>query len=113
VLADRHGRLIVTDTRGDSIRVFTPRPAPQQIARIAQPGGPYGIAYDTTRDRLWVTSAGTNEVVGYDMTVTTPREVRRLPTVQNPNTLGVDPTTGRLFIAGVPGGVVQIVDPPD
>jgi hypothetical protein len=26
--------------------------------------------------------------------------------------LGVDATTGRLFIAGVTAGVVQIVDPP-
>ena len=113
VVADRHGRLIVTDTRGDTIRVFAPRPTPQEIASVAQPGGPYGIAYDATRDRLWVTSTGTNEVIGYDMTDATPRVARRLPTVQNPNTLGVDPTTGRLFIAGVPGAVVQIVDPPD
>jgi len=111
VVADRHGRLIVTDTRGDTIRVFTPRPIPQEIARVAQTGGPYGVAYDATHDRLWVTSTGTNTVVGYDMTDATPREVRRLPTVQNPNTLGVDPATGRLFIAGVPGGEVQIVDP--
>jgi DNA-binding beta-propeller fold protein YncE len=112
VVGDRHGRLIVTDTRGDSIRVFTPRPTPQEIASVAQPGGPYGIAYDATRDRLWVTSTGTNEVVGYDMADAMPREVRRLPIVQSPNSLGVDATTGRLFIAGVPGGVVQIVDPP-
>jgi len=45
------------------------------------------------------------------MTDATPREVQRLPTVQNANTLGVDANTGRLFIAGVPGGVVQVVDP--
>ena len=112
VTADRRGQLIVTDTRGDTIRIFTPRPTPQEVASVAQPNGPYGIAYDTTRDRLWVTSTGSNEVVGYDMTDATPHEVQRLRTVQNPNTLGVDATTGRLFIAGVPGGVVQIIDPP-
>jgi DNA-binding beta-propeller fold protein YncE len=112
VIGDRHGRMIVTDTRGDTMRVFSPRPTPREVTTVEQPGGPYGIAYDATRDRLWVTSTGTNEVVGYDMADATPREVRRLPTVQNPNTLGVDPATGRLFIAGVPGGVVQIVDPP-
>lgn len=112
VIGDRHGRMIVTDTRGDIIRVFMPQPAPQEVATVEQVGGPYGIAYDPTRDRLWVTSTGTNEVVGYDMADATPREVQRLPTVQNPNTLGVDANTGRLFIAGVPGGVVQIVDPP-
>ena len=41
----------------------------------------------------------------------TPREVSRVATVQNPYTVGVDAQTGRLFIAGVTDGVVQIVDP--
>ena len=111
LVADRHGRMIAADTRGNAIRVFEPLPTPHQVGVVAQPGGPYGIAYDPTRDRLWVASSGTNEVVGYDMTDPTPREVQRIPTVQNPYTLGVDATTGRLFIAGVTGGVLQIVDP--
>lgn len=109
LVADRHGRMIATDTRGDAIRVFDTQP--RQIAEIAQAGGPYGITYDPTRDRLWVASSGTNEVIGYDMADPTPREFQRIPTVQNPYTVGVDATTGRLFIAGVTAGVVQIVDP--
>ena len=112
LVADKHGRLIAADTRGDAVRVFEPLPMPHQVGVVAQPGGPYGLAYDPTRDLLWVASSGTNEVVGYDMREATPREVKRLPTVQNPYTLGVDATTGRLFIAGVTGGVVQVVDRP-
>ena len=81
------------------------------LASVPQAGGPYGIAYDPVRDRLWVASSGTNEVIGYDMAEPTPREVTRLPTVQNAYTLGVDAKTGRLFIAGTTAGVVQIVDP--
>lgn len=110
LVADVHGRLIAADTRGDAVRVFSTEP--RQLASIAQPGGPYGIAYDSTRDRLWVASSGTNEVIGYDMTSASPREVARIATVQNPYTLGVDSRTGRLFIASATGGVVQIVDPP-
>lgn len=109
LVADKHGRLIATDTRGDAIRVFTTDP--REIASVPQPGGPYGITYDPTRDELWVASSGTNEVVGYSMASETPREIRRIATVQNPYTLGVDATTGRLFIAGVTGGVIQIVEP--
>jgi DNA-binding beta-propeller fold protein YncE len=112
LVADNHGRLIAADTRGDAVRVFEPLPTPHQVGIVAQPGGPYGIAYDPTRDRLWVASSGTNEVVGYDMSQPTPREIRRVPTVQNPYTLGVDANTGRLFVGGVTGGVVQIVDEP-
>jgi len=110
LVADKHGRLIAADTRGNAVRVFDPLPKPHQVGEIAQPGGPYGIAYDPTRDLLWVASSGTNEVVGYDMSEPTPREVRRIPTVQNPYTLGVDSTTGRLFIAGQTAGVLQVVD---
>jgi DNA-binding beta-propeller fold protein YncE len=111
LVADRHGRMIAIDTRGDAVRVFIPFPVPQEVGSVAQPGGPYGVTYDPVRDRLWVASSGTNEVVGYDMTNATPREIQRLPTVQNPYTVGVDSTTGRLFIASVTTGAVQIIDP--
>jgi DNA-binding beta-propeller fold protein YncE len=110
LVADKHGRLIAADTRGNAVRVFTTEP--REVANVPQPGAPYGITYDAVRDRLWVASSGTNEVVGYDMAAATPREVARIATVQNPYTLGVDSTTGRLFIAGVSGGLVQIVDTP-
>ncbi len=110
LVADKHGRLIAADTRGDAVRVFSTEP--RELATVPQPGGPYGIAYDPVRDRLWVASSGTNEVIGYDMTDPRPREVQRIPTVQNPYTLGVDATTGRLFVAGVTAGVVQIIDVP-
>lgn len=109
-VADKHGRFIVTDTRGDTVRVFTPLPTPRQVGMVAQPGGPYGITYDPVRDRVWVASSGTNEVIGYDMADPTPREVQRFATVQNPYTVAVDPATSRLFVAGVTAGVVQIID---
>jgi len=112
LVADRHGRLIAADTRGDAVRVFTPLPTPRQVASVLQTGGPYGVAYDAVRDRVWVASSGTNEVIGYDMSGATPRAVQQIATVQNPYTLGVDATTGRLFIAGLTGGVVQMTDVP-
>jgi hypothetical protein len=110
LVADKHGRYIAADTRGNAVRVFSTQP--REVGSVPQAGEPYGITYDATRDRLWVASSGTNEVVGYDTSLPTPREVARVATVQNPYTLGVDATTGRLFVAGVTGGVVQIVDAP-
>jgi DNA-binding beta-propeller fold protein YncE len=111
LVADRHGRMIATDTRGNQVLVFQPNPSgpPTQVGAVPQPGGPYGITYDPVRDRVWVASSGTNEVIGYDMTDPQPREVARVATVQNPYTLGVDPETGQLYVAGVSGGVIQIV----
>ncbi len=103
--------MIAADTRGDAIRVFDPLPAPREVAAVAQPGGPYGIAYDAARDRLWVASSGTNEVVGYDMSQPAPREIRRFSTVQNPYSVGVDSQTGRLVVAGVTAAALQVVEP--
>lgn len=111
LVADTHGRFVAADTRGDAVRVFEPLPSPREVSSVPQAGGPYGITYDGTRDRLWVASSGSNEVVGYDMSGTEPVEIQRISTVQNPYTLGVDQQTGRLFIAGQTAGVLQIVDP--
>ena len=51
-----------------------------------------------------------HEVVGYDMAQPNPVEIKRFATVQNPYSLGLDSTSGRLYVAGVTGGVLQILD---
>lgn len=111
VVADRHGRMVVSDTRGGQLLVFDPTGTPRQVGQLAVPGQPYGITYDPVRDRLWVTVTAANQVVGYDMGDSTPREVARIPTVRQPNTVAVDPTTGRLFVTGTNDGTVQIITP--
>lgn len=110
VVTDRHGRFVVTDTRGGALLLYVAAPHPQQVGRVALAGAPYGIAYDPVRDRLWVTVTGADQVVGFDMSGQEPREVARLPTVRQANTVAVDPTTGRLFVTGTADGVVQVID---
>jgi hypothetical protein len=111
-VADRRGRILVSDTRGDAIGVFTLDPQPRMLDRLPLPGSPYGLAYDTTRDRLWVTLTATNEVVGIDLGGDEPRVITRLPTIRQPNTVAVNPETGRLFVASPTEGAVQLIDPP-
>jgi DNA-binding beta-propeller fold protein YncE len=110
VLADKHGRLIVADTRGGAILVYQVAPATRQVARVALPGHPYGIAYDPVRDQFWVTVTAANQLVGYDTSGPTPREIVRIPTVRQPNTVAVDSATGRLFVTGTADGTVQAID---
>lgn len=110
-IADPRGRVLVTDTRGDAIVVFTLDPEPREIARISLPGSPYGLAVDPQRSRVWVTLTGVNELVGLDVSGETIREVARLPTLRQPNTVAVSGATGRLFIAGPTEEALQIVDP--
>jgi DNA-binding beta-propeller fold protein YncE len=113
IVADRHGRLLVTDTRGDRLLVFDTTPELAQVAELELPGSPYGITYDPARDRLWVTLTGRNELVGFDLGGgDEPREVARIPTVHQPNTVAVDPETGRIFVTSRTGGTLQLVDQP-
>lgn len=111
LIADKHGRMIATDTRGGALLVYDPTGTPRQLARVAVPGQPYGITYDPVRDRLWVSATGLNQVVGFDMTQPVPREVARIPTVRQANTVAVDPGTGRLFVTGTDDGTVQAINP--
>ncbi|WP_329052931.1 hypothetical protein OG738_09520 [Amycolatopsis sp. NBC_01488] len=50
-------------------------------------------------------------MVGIDLSSGTPAEVTRLPTVRQPNTVGVDSATGRLFVTGTADGVLELIDP--
>lgn len=110
-IADRSGRILVADTRGNAIILFGLDPEPRELARLPLPGKPYGLAYDRTRNRLWVTLTATNEVVGVDVSGAAPRVVTRIPTLRQPNTVAVDTTSGRLFVASPSEGALQLIDP--
>ncbi len=111
VVADPQGRLLVADTEGDAITLFGLDPEPRRIGRFPLPGSPYGISYDNSRDRLWVTLTARNEVVGLDVAGGPPRVAVRLPTIRQPNTVAVNEATGRVFVAS-PTGDLQLLDPP-
>ncbi len=103
--------LWVTDTAGDALLVFRTRPALELVRRVHLPGGPYGIALDTEKLRLWITLTATNEVVELPAHGR-PHELRRLPTVPQPDGLAVDPVTHRVFVASRRDGTLQLLDPP-
>lgn len=106
-VADSRGDVLVADTRGDAVLVFSPDL--QQRRRIPLPGKPYGLAYDARRDTVYVTLTATNELValsGPDRT-----ESQRWPTVRQPNTVGVDTSTGTIVVASRTDGTVELIDP--
>jgi hypothetical protein len=49
----------------------------------------------------------------FDVSGSAPREVARFPTVRQPNTVGTDPETGRVFVASRTDGQLQLIDPPN
>ena len=110
VVADDRGRAYITDTRGDALTVFATRPRLKWLARVPLGGGPYGMALDPARNRLWVALSGRNELVELS-TGDEPRRLRSVPTVRQPNSVAVDARTGRVFVASAADDALQIVDP--
>ncbi|MGC0364199.1 DNA-binding beta-propeller fold protein YncE [Rhodococcus sp. 27YEA15] len=105
---DRFGRVLITDTTGDELLVFTADPL---LMHQRYPVGlsPYAIAYDETADRVWVTLTATNEVVGFDLSSGIPVETGRFRTVRQPNSLAVDSESGNLIVGSGTGDGLQII----
>ena len=103
-------RLYVADTRGDALLIYHVHPKLILYRRVQLAGAPYGMAIDPVRRRLWVTLTATNELVGLNAD-SGARTLIRLPTVRQPDSVAVDPGSGRVFVTGRDAGVVEIVTP--
>lgn len=102
-------RFFVVDTRGDGLLEVLTEPELKIHRRTALAGAPYGISLDRRRERFWVTLTEANQV----LEVTDRRVVRRFPTVRQPNTVAVDPVSGRVYVASRKDGTLQVIDPRD
>jgi DNA-binding beta-propeller fold protein YncE len=100
------GRFFVVDTRGGAL--LEVRIEPLRVHRRTHLGGaPYGVALDPERRRYWVTLTARNRVAE----LTDHRVLRRFPTVRQPNSVAVDPRSGRVFVASRKDGTLQFFDP--
>ena len=104
-------RLALVD--GRTARVTRVVPVPGAARHL--PNSPYGLAFDPARRRLWVTLTATNQPVGFDLSAPTAMAratpFTTLPTLRQPNSIAVDPTSGRVFVAGATDSGLQVVDP--
>ena len=99
--------LFVVDTRGDGLLEVSTDPLKIHL-RVQLGGSPYGIAVDPVRHRFWVTLTATNRVAE----LTRHKLLRSFPTVRQPDSVAVDPGSGRVFVAGRADGDLQLLDPP-
>ena len=73
----RSRRILVVDTRGNALLVFSVDPL-KPVGRLALPGAPYGMAIDPATDTAWITLTGLNQLVGVDLSGPEPRAHRPL-----------------------------------
>ncbi len=111
VVSDGGDHLYVVDTKAGALLVFRIVPELRLTRRYPLAGSPYGIAYDAAERRLWVTLTATNELVELSAGAR-PRVLRRFPAVRQPNSVAVEPRSGRVVVAGKADGVLQLLDPP-
>jgi hypothetical protein len=104
--ADAAGRVLVADTRGGQLLVYGLDPL---ILRQAYPvaDAPYGLAGTSTL--AWVSQTASNAVVGYDLSTGIPVEKKRYRTVQQPNSLVYDESSGTLYVVSGSGAGVQVI----
>ncbi|MBB5953548.1 DNA-binding beta-propeller fold protein YncE [Saccharothrix tamanrassetensis] len=108
MVADRFGRVLVVDTRGGELMAFSVSPLIMR-QRYPVPGAPYGMAYDERRDLVWITLTGLNQVVAFDVAGGEPVERFRFATVRQPDSVAVDPGSGRVFVASGDGQGMQVI----
>ena len=100
-------RFFVVDTRGNGVLEVYLRPKLRVHRRTHLPGAPYGVATDPVRRRMWITLTRRNRVAE----LRGPKVLRTYPTVRQPNSVAVDPVTGRVFVASRTDGTLQMIDP--
>jgi DNA-binding beta-propeller fold protein YncE len=107
------GLAAFADTDGDAVLVERIDPQISEVARIDAPGKPYGLAYDMRSRRLYITLTASNQLQVMDLSdARNPRVLGVVPTVQQPNSVAVEPVSGAVLITGSkPGGTLQIVTP--
>lgn len=104
--ADSAGRVLVTDTRGNELLVFSVDPLIMR-QRYPVPSAPYGVA--GSPGLVWVSQTAANTVIGYDLATGIPVEKVRYPTVQQPNLVSFDAKTDTLYVVSGTGAGVQVI----
>ncbi|MEO9330149.1 outer membrane protein assembly factor BamB family protein [Gordonia aurantiaca] len=108
---DRFGRILVANTRDGEILGFYGSPLVMRF-RYPVADGPYAVDYDDTRNVLWVSTTGNNEVVAYDLADGEPTEKQRFASVVQPDRITVD-DKGTVYVLSARDGLLQVVPQSD
>lgn len=104
-------RAFVADTDGGAILEYEIGPEPRQVSSTEVGDAPYGMALDEKRKRLWVTLTAANEAVEFAIEPKGLRRIETYPTIRQPNTIVVEPSSGDAYVASRTEGELQRITP--
>jgi hypothetical protein len=106
-VAAKDGLAFVADTTGRALLVFRTTPELALVHRTTTPRGPWALAVDAGRDRIWVTIPRGNRLIAYSAE-TRPRRTQGFGTVRQPRSVRVA-SDGTLVVRG--RDATQVIDP--
>lgn len=111
VCAGTAGLFYVADTEGDAVLVYqVTANGIAQVGRAPTAGrAPYGIAFDATRDLLYVTLTADNALQSFRASGASLVPDRSWPTVRQPNSVGVEQRTGQVLVTGTADNRLQFI----
>jgi DNA-binding beta-propeller fold protein YncE len=111
VVCRDEGICYVADTTGKGLLVFQGKGGVLDLVhRQYLASQPYGIALDEERYKVWVTLPAVNQLVEVRAR-TKSRTGQVIPTVEQPQTVAVDESNGKVFVTGATDGVLQTITP--
>lgn len=106
------GTVFATDAKGNQLLVYTLTDVIRLHEAAPVPEAPWAIAFDTSRNIVWVTSTKEGKLTGWEVSSGTPIKVAELNTVADPQSM-VALADGRLAVYSASGAGMQVLTADD
>lgn len=109
--AGADGLLLVSDTAGSQLAVYTTEDVIRLHQTMPVDESPWGLAWDESNDLAWIASTAENTVTGFDISQGEPEERAKFNTVADAKNILVL-ADGTLLAASESGDGLQVIEQP-
>lgn len=100
---------MVSDTTGGALLLYDVTGKPRATGSVPVPDRPYGLAYDPTRQLLFVTATGANRLLAFRVRGGTLTPAGSWPTVRDAYAVAVDAASRTVVVVGEYGAQLQLL----
>lgn len=103
-------RVAVCDVRGNAVITYDLAGTPRALGRASVPGRAFWIRADPATGTIYTALSNTNKIAELKVAADgTPTLIATVPTVRNPISFDLDPSTGDVYVAGYADSQLQII----